>query len=456
MKLIFAFYNVEFAKQLKGNMEANDAAQIIEIVSSEEDLINVIANNPLVDGVLISTDIATKLGNRNLELFVDILLVAREKFPQIVFSILSSERLGHPLHAELVEMGIYNIFIKDSDSVSVPLLLNSFKEQHSFSSAVRHRRVDDSIPWRRNFNRKSTVRVEFAEGQEVAQEESESAQNVLIDDSENKKNNWPGLSNREKRIPEIKKERPEEVYKDWFDESQINTLAGRGRIIGTVVIAVGSVAPHLGTTHTSISIASTLKKKGYLVALVEANGSQDFDRIHSLHEGEVNPILSEQKFDMNGIEHYKYRGEEFLQELFANYEFVVLDLGDMELTDFEDEFRRAHVRAVLCSGHEWKFHWIEDFRKRFFNEDDIFYLIPHGTPTVVSDLQERLPELEVVSVPTHPNPYKPSKDGEEFAEHLLSGFLKGNGRTFTKSALVKTGVISIVVTVVIMSAFLFI
>ncbi|MBO0589262.1 MULTISPECIES: hypothetical protein [unclassified Sporosarcina] len=456
MKLIFAIYNVDFAKQLKGNMEADGQAQIIDIVSSEEDLINMIARNPTVSGVLISTDIATKLGNRNLELLVDILLVAREKFPSIVFSVLSSERQGHPVHAELVDMGIYNIFVKDAAKLSIPLLLHSFLEPASFSSVMRHRMVDDSIPWRRSFNRQTTVRVDFRESESIPEAEMEEKKTEVIqpaqlDEKVKKKFHW-SESGRDKSKPSVKMEQPQEFIKEWFDdESRVIT---NDPIIGTVVIALGSVAPHLGTTHTAISIASALKKKGHMVALVEANASQDFDRIHSLFEGENRPILSEPSFEMNGIEHFKYRGEDSMQELYAIYEFLVLDLGNLDLMEFEKEFKRAHVRGVLCSGHEWKFHWIEEFRRKHFNENDIFYLVPHGEPSVVKDLQERIPEVTVLSIPTHTDPYKPSRDAEMFTESLLSGFIKGYGKKFTKSALIGTSVISITLTLIVISAFL--
>lgn len=442
---------------MKGNMEADDSAQIIDIVSSEEDLITVIAKNPNVDGVLISTDIATKLGKRNLELFVDILLAAREKFPLIVFSVLSSERLGHPIHAELVDMGIYNIFVKDSSNLSVPLLLHSFKEPFSFSSAIAHRKVDESIPWRRSFNRQSTVRVEIGDSTEREEVKIEIAPESPDNQNAKKKLVWPELPARKVRPESPKKEASEEDIKEWFQVEDVKTTpASKNRIIGTVVIAIGSVAPHLGTTHTALSIASTLKMKGNEVAIVEGNSSQDFDRIHSLYEGETRPIISEQKFVLNGIDHYKYRGEEFFQELFAIYEFLILDLGDLELNEFEVEFRRAHVRGVLCSGHEWKYHWIEEFRRKYFSEEDIYYLIPHASQKVVKDLKERIPELEVVAIPTHQDPYKPSKEAIEFTEHLLGSFLKGYEKTFSKNSLVITSAISIVLTAIVIGAFVFI
>ena len=437
-------------------MEADDAAQIIDIVSSEEDLINVIAKNQDADGVLISTDIATKLGNKNLELFVDTLLAAREKFPSVVFSVLSSERMGHPIHAELVEMGIYNIFVKDTTKLSVPLLLHSFKEPYSFSSAVAHRKVDESIPWRRNFNRQTTVRVEIGNSSAEAGEETEVIHETVVEKDSKKKLVWPEIQRKPKSASPKKEPKQEEV-RGWFEVEDIK--AGqfpKERVIGTVVIALGSVAPHLGTTHTAISMASTLKRKGHMVAIVEGNASQDFDRIHALYEGESTPIYSELKFDLQGIDHYKYRGEEFLQELFAIYEFLILDLGDFDLMEYEVEFKRAHIRGVICSGHEWKFHWIEEFRKRFFCEEDIYYLVPHGTPSVVGDLQERLPNLHVSSIPTHDDPYKPSKEAMEFTEQLLSPFLKGYGKSFSKTALVVTSLVSVVLTAIVISAFVFI
>lgn len=458
MKLLFAFYNVEFAKQLKGNMEVDGQAQIIDIVSTEEDLIGVIAKNPTMDGVLISTDIATKLGNKNLELFVDTLLAAREKFPDVIFSVLSSERMGHPIHAELVDMGIYNIFVKDSSNLSVPLLLHSFKEPISFSSAIKHRKVNDSIPWRRSFNRQTTIRVEIGDDTPGVENEEQVTEDLVNESPTPKKRiAWPEIQPRKPREPKGRKESTNDGDKEWFDiENVTTTSTPKSRVIGTVVIALGSVAPHLGTTHTALSMASSLKEKGNVVAVVEGNSSQDFERIHSLYEGETTPLSSVKKFVINGVDHYKYQGDEFMQELFAIYEFLILDLGDLDLEEYEMEFRRAHVRGVLCSGHEWKFHWIEDFRRKYFSEEDIYYMIPHGTPSVVKDLQERLPDLQVVPIPTHEDPYKPSKEAMEFTDELLSPFLSGFTKSFSKTSLVVTSLVSVVLTSIVIAAFLLI
>ncbi|MEK4487995.1 hypothetical protein MHH81_21025 [Psychrobacillus sp. FSL H8-0484] len=473
MDLLFAFHNVKFAKDLKSNFEEHDGVRVIDIVSSEEDLIEAIAKNPNVKGVLIATDIATNRSEKRLELLVDILEAARAKFTDVVFTVMSNERPGHPLLAELVEMGIYNIFVKDKDEITIPLLMNSFEEPYSFSSAMKYRKVNTDIPWRRNIQHQSTYKIELNNG---ARGEEKSAVNVEKSEEPKKKFNikWPSsegkarkdkpdednLENetpttKEKQVKE-KQVKDEEQQDDWlsiemFTESNKVTE----KIIGTVVIGVASVAPHLGSTHTSIGIATVLRRKGHMVALVEANYTSDFDRIHALYEGESRPILHEAQFELNGITHFKYREDQSLADIFALYEFVVLDLGDMESMAYEQEFKRSHVKCVVCSGHEWKFHWIQEFRKGNLGVENIKYVLPNGTDMIAQDMESRLEGLHVIPVPNEQNPYKPSKETELFVENLVDGFLGTAKRAFTMGSLILTSVASILITVLIISAFKF-
>lgn len=459
MDLLFGFYNVEFAKKIKISIQNNSDANVIEIVSSEEDLLTTLANTPSIEGVLLTTDLATKRNDERLELLVDILSAVRENFPNITFTILSNEKIGHPMLAEIVEMGIYNIFIKNGDDFTIQSIIDSFKKPLSFNTAVKYRQVDTSIPWRRNLYKTTTMRVEILNNSN--QEEVSTVNEVTEDESDNKSNkrvNWPDLKSKmpkfQSRGPTPKKVR-EEVQNDWMLDDLHTVVQNRPseKIIGTVVIGVAGVAPHLGVTHTAISIAKYLSNLGHSVALVEGNYSQDFDRIHSLYEGEKNHIFKESEFELHGINHFKYWEEQNLSEIFSLYEYVVLDTGILSETMYLEEFKRAHVKCVICSADEWKFHWIEEFQISYGIDENYNYLVPGATTRKVKDLTGRMDSRSVFCFPVQEIPYEPLRETEDILENIIGEFINGSSLKFGKGALVITSFISIAVTLCLLGVF---
>lgn len=457
MDLLFGFYNVDFAKKIKISIQKNSDANVIEIVSSEEDLLSTLANTPSIEGVLLTTDLATKMNDQRLEVLIDILSAVRENFPNITFTILSNEKMGHPMLAEIVEMGIYNIFIKNGDDFTIQSIIDSFKKPLSFNTAVKYRQVDNSIPWRRNLNKTTTMRVEILNNQEETAAVSEVTEDESVNQS-NKQVNWPDLKSKmpkfQSRGPTPKKVR-EEVQTDWMLDDLHTVVQNRTseKIIGTVVIGVTGVAPHIGVTHTAISIAKYLSNLGHSVALVEGNYSQDFDRIHSLYEGEKNHIFKESNFEINGINHFKYREEQNLSEIFSLYEYVVLDTGVLSESMYLEEFNRAHVKCVICSADEWKFHWIEEFQISYGNDENYNFLVPGATTRKVKDLSGRLDSRTVFNFPVQEMAYEPLKETEDILENIIGEFINGTSMKFGKGALVITSFISIVVTLCLLGVF---
>lgn len=433
-------------------MQVNGNVNVLEIVSSEEDLLTTLAQNPTINGVLLTTDIATKIRDQRLEVTVDILAAVREKFPNITFTILSNEKVGHPMLAELVEMGIYNIFVKNGDDFTIQSILDSFVKPLSFNTAVKYRQVDQTIPWRRNLHKTATMRVEIHNSQEETVTTSHEREDDVSEPKFNKPINWAEFKNiipkKQPKAPISSKEHKEE---DWSLDDLHTVVQHRQaeKIIGTVVIGITSVAPHLGSTHTAISIARYLSNLGHMVALVEGNYSQDFDRIHSLYEGEKRHIFHEKEFELNGIDHFKYRENQDLGEIFSLYEYVVLDLGVLSETMYIDEFKRSHVKCVVCSSEEWKFHWIEQFQNSYGNDEHYNFLVPGASLRNIKDLIDRLDYHSVYALPMQETPYQPTKEAEEVIQDIIGEFINGNAKTFSKSTLIFTSVISIAVTVFI-------
>ncbi|WP_028393934.1 hypothetical protein [Bacillus cihuensis] len=228
----------------------------------------------------------------------------------------------------------------------------------------------------------------------------------------------------------------------------------QNRVVGTMVIGVAGVKPHIGATHIAQSIASYLSSTKHSVALVEWNESKDFDRIHSLYEGESQYINHVKAFELKGIEHYKYRNSMNLGEIFSKYEYVVLDIGELSDSFFIEEFLRAHLKFVITSPFEWKQHWLEEFRTSIPKTDGLTYLVPFANKESIRDLKNRFPSEEFKMFPAVPNPYELDTEADDAIEEFLDGYLKEQKTMFSKSMIVIASIASIAVTAII-AAFLF-
>lgn len=265
---------------------------------------------------------------------------------------------------------------------------------------------------------------------------------------------------KEDKAPREKKRRgkEEELVSD-FEEDLIEMMPVeqevliREKIVGTVVIAVTSVATHIGSTHTSIAIASFLQKKGHSVALVEANYSEDFERIHSLSVGKTQPLKNDTSFEINGIKHYKFRPDLPLGKILTSYKFVILDMGETENTPLLSELFRAHIKCVVCSGEEWKQHWIYQFRNRFGKQGDFIYLVPFAEGEILEDIKKIVSPSPIYSLPLQVSPYEVNPDSEKTFNHLLKDYLEKEtaANVVSRKTVFIASLISVVVTITILS-----
>ena len=86
MDILIATSSTTFAKGLQESFE-KQGVNVVEIVTAVEDLLEILAQNPSVEGVLIKTDLAKKGEDPRLELFSDVLLNIRAQgqFQKLVF-----------------------------------------------------------------------------------------------------------------------------------------------------------------------------------------------------------------------------------------------------------------------------------------------------------------------------------------------------------------------------------
>lgn len=412
MNLIIATSNTAFAQVLESKFK-EQGVKVLDIATCIEDLLETVVEHKDIDGILLSTDLARKGNDPRLELLSDtVFAIKRDKgFDNVPITVLSDYPEGHPLLAELFEMGIYNFFLRNEGKFTVTKLLESFKSPMSFSLALRFRNADLSYPWRRDLSKYDSINVNINVKEQGRQETPRSGE------EQDKK---PGIKIPNIKMPTIKRERVErEVHDEWVfqDNSQRNTSE---TILGTVIIAVASVERNLGATNTALNIAKYLSEQNYDVAVVEGNTSSDFDRIHCLIHRE-NLKIDEMEFEFKGFDHFKYRENFDIAQVYKHYQYVVLDLGVLRDSPYEDEFYRSHMQVVTVSADEWKFHWIEQFKLDYDLDDRTKFVVANGNESSVKELSLRLKE-EVFIIENTLSPYHVTKDNEETYSDLLGGF----------------------------------
>ncbi len=266
------------------------------------------------------------------------------------------------------------------------------------------------------------------------------------------------VGNIKDKIPKREVDTSEdEQFKEMLDLLPLSiseVAAQRATVIGTVLIAVAGVTAHLGSTHTSLTIARYLAKLGHTVAVIELNYSEDFDRIHAEYEGEKQYLKKEASFDIEGITHFKYREDMNLNTLYSAFEYVILDYGDLEeAAAFTEEFKRAHVRCVVCSADEWKIKWIHDFMT--FNQlevTDCVLVVPNCGQEKVDDLKGRLDYMDIFAMPTLDYPYEISKEAESTVKDILGDFIKNSSSSvFSRKAMIAMGAISACITALVLT-----
>jgi len=467
MKLILASYNIKFIKDL-GTAFEKLGAEVVDYVSSEEDLLQTLIRHPDVEGILIHSNLAKKHEDMRLDLLVDVLtgIKTEKRFQGINFTVLSDVQKGHPFLAELVEIGIYSIYCRNQTNINVDSLYKSFKLPTSISEAMHFRNVDSSIQWRRTIQTARTVELKFSSENNLEGNKKPSILNGAMKIFSKKSK----LGTENEVSPELVIESESEVVEDLskVEENKSNEVppviqtpdsksevilneqdTGKGvsgwsireksepkqyQPVGTVLIGVCGVEEHLGSTTVATALANFLISNNHNVALVEGNFSQDFDRIHALSEGERG-IFNVNNFELRNIPHFKYRVDMDLDKIMTSYDYVILDLGRLSDSPLELEFGRAHVKCVVCSGDEWKQHWIDAFNREYGHNDGLNYIVPGAPDTVVKDLISRIDNENCLSFPILDSAYKLNESNKIEISSLLKKYMTVNKRKNGKEQL---------------------
>ncbi|OAB38437.1 hypothetical protein [Paenibacillus glacialis] len=228
------------------------------------------------------------------------------------------------------------------------------------------------------------------------------------------------------------------------------------RIIGTISVAVMGVESKIGSTHQSILIANYLQRKGYSVAIVEASQSNDFNSIEFTYEGMRNNVNHSTNFSIEGVQYYKSNSQMEMSSLVASgYDYLILDIGNYEDSDWSVEFYRANVQIVVGAGSEWRQPKIKQFRElhKHMDQSNWSYCIPIIEKLGINDIRKALPGNQVFRIPSHADPYKSQNDTDSMLNKILQKYMGEKKKAGTRNVLygiIGSCVIVIVVLVIVL------
>lgn len=114
-----------------------------------------------------------------------------------------------------------------------------------------------------------------------------------------------------------------------------------------VVIGLSGTHARIGVTHAMIVLANHLRKKGYLVALVDKSQNPSFSYIEDSFECERKELY----FTLDGIDYYKESGLDEVKE--KGYNFILIDFGEYIQRDIEI-YESCDIQLVIAGAKPWE------------------------------------------------------------------------------------------------------
>lgn len=171
------------------------------------------------------------------------------------------------------------------------------------------------------------------------------------------------------KLPSLPKHENQIIYKDRVIINE--------KIIGTVLIAVASTSRRAGSTHNAIQIARYLSGNSFDVACVELlDNNVNPPVLKFLDDGTKKSKKLDDGFLSHGIDFYPAVDyEKYIQVLNAEYQYVVVDLGQIVLNHgrkskegrFFKEFFRANVSVISTFSAIWDFQFLVNIVDKLLN-----------------------------------------------------------------------------------------
>ena len=136
------------------------------------------------------------------------------------------------------------------------------------------------------------------------------------------------------------------------------------KLVEKVTIGFASCQSRIGCTHNAIIMALSLRKKGYIVAIVEMCKSTTFNKIRN----NFNKQLQNKYFSIDGLDFYPDADKHTLVDIKQKaYNFIIIDFGNY--TDFEnEEYYKCHEKMMVVGSKPWEIEHLSEFLSIYDDE----------------------------------------------------------------------------------------
>lgn len=186
----------------------------------------------------------------------------------------------------------------------------------------------------------------------------------------------------------------------------------------TTIIAVAGAYSGAGATHQAMLIASYLSQQHRSVAIWEAGSNPCFDYLEYVRDGQIS---RKQRFKEEGITWIKATTPlEWLDPISSEYEFVILDLGELRTCQAQDWFFRADIPVLIASGSEWRSQELLKLCREYPQKQSRWRIVlPFVSDSVLSDLQDVLVGRAVYAMPAHADPFRTQEDTQQVLAQMF-------------------------------------
>lgn len=462
--IIIAHPSASFAEQLKMHL-VNEGVNVLGVYVTSEHLLEELyhfkeENKFTVDAIFLSSSLCKKMRDKKLEVFADVTAKIREDFGRSTIIVLSDETANHPLHAELVSLGIYNLIVKTKDKsseINIKQLINYIDVPMEYYEVKKYKDFDTNISWRKFVNHKNDININIehhksgtshsVEPVADSQERKPKTEEVVTTSKEKpKKSITPKI--QQKSTPDFLMNAEEE---NWILPAAKPKILIQEKIIGKSIIAVTGTTRGVGTTHTAIAIANYLSERGYKVKLLECNGSTDFEKIEQAYHGSKSIITTSRTFEINGVVYVKdLEKEDYISHFVSEHTHYVLDIGKLEKSEFEEEFHRASCQIIVTSGSEWKQHEIHSFIEQHEEIDQSRwnFAVNLVEQIIIKDLKSAMPNHQFIRLGYYPDPFVVDDDTSQTLTQLLD--LPKLKNKWMKLGLISMGIILLLLILILL------
>ena len=284
-------------------------------------------------------DVSCFLNNSNIIFLLKQLRLSRDDLRLIIIA--SNLLPGDKFFAGLVNLGIYDIIVPDSDEfILLPCLIDVLLKPMVYKDAIRL--VETKV-------------------------------------NEDNQSKFHSITQKEKII-EIEKE----------------------KIIGPVTIGVAGVLKRIGTTYTALSIASFLSDN-YKVAVLEIGGdSPVLLHIQNSYDVEMN---KDKSFMFKNIHYFPFQRDFNMSSLMNfEFDYIIFDLGVYESCN-KNEFWRSNLRIMVCGSRVWELAPLELFFKENQRNDNVNYIFSFTDDSTFKDISKAISPLKCFQAPYNPTSF---------------------------------------------------